>query len=244
MALLAILVVVSVGRQLDFQYLVKSGLEWVSNLGPWGPIAFAALYILAAVFFVPGFLLTLGAGIIFGVVKGTLIVILSATAGATLAFLIGRFLARGWVARRIQGNPRFQAIDEAVGSGGWKVVALTRLSPVFPFNLLNYAFGITPVSVRDYILASFFGMVPGTVMYVYAGSLVGDLAVLGTGARERSPLEWAFYVGGLLATVAVTVYVTRLARKILNERVIPAHGADQEIGKGFSAGRGDRSRKV
>ncbi|MGH7316374.1 MAG: TVP38/TMEM64 family protein, partial [Candidatus Rokuibacteriota bacterium] len=128
-------------------------------------------------------------------------------------------LARGWVARRIEGNARFKAIDAAVAREGWKIVGLTRLSPVFPFNLLNYAFGVTRVSLRDYLLASWIGMMPGTVMYVYLGSLAGDLAALGAGRRARTPAEWGFYVVGLLATVAVTVYVTRLARAALARRV-------------------------
>jgi len=235
--ILVLLTVFVIGRQFDFQDLLKSGLEWVSRLGPWGPIAFAVLYVLAAVFFVPGFILTLGAGVIFGVLKGSLIVIFSATLGATVAFLCGRFLARDWIARKIEDNPKFKAIDEAVGFEGWKIVGLTRLSPVFPFNLLNYAFGVTRVSIRDYVLASFFGMMPGTVMYVYIGSLIGDLATLGTGDRSRSPLEWAFYVAGLVATVAVTVYVTGLARRALDERVIKNHlEARQPVGAGGNSG--------
>jgi uncharacterized membrane protein YdjX (TVP38/TMEM64 family) len=121
--------------------------------------------------------------------------------------------------RRIESNPRFKAIDEAVAREGWKIVGLTRLSPAFPFNLLNYAFGVTRVSPRDYILASWIGMMPGTVMYVYIGSLAGDLATLGAGQQARSPAEWTLSAVGLLATVAVTVYVTRLARTALKQRI-------------------------
>ena len=113
---------------------------------------------------------------------------------------------------------RFKTIDDAVATEGWKIVGLTRLSPVFPFNLLNYAYGLTKVSLRDYFFASWIGMLPGTVMYVYIGSLIGDLARLGAGGRTRTGAEWALYVVGLVATVAVTVYVTRIARSALNKK--------------------------
>ena len=141
--------------------LLRRSLDWVAGLGPTGVIAFVVIYILACVFMLPGSVLTLGAGAVFGVVKGSAICSVAATLGATAAFLVGRYLARDRVARMIEGNERFRAIDEAVGREGWKIVGLTRLSPVFPFNLLNYAYGITRVSLRDYFLASWIGMLPG-----------------------------------------------------------------------------------
>jgi SNARE associated Golgi protein len=122
-------------------------------------------------------------------------------------------------AKKIAGNPKFRAIDEAVGREGFKIVLLTRLSPVFPFNLLNYAYGVTGVSLKDYVLASV-GMIPGTMMYVYIGSLAGSLATLGTGPQPTNPgVQWAIRIIGFIATVAVTVYVTRVARKALAEAV-------------------------
>ncbi len=161
----------------------------------------------------------MAAGLLFGVRQGTLLVSVSSISGATLAFLIGRYLARDWVAAKIQGNSKFEAIDGAVAQEGWKIVGLTRLSPVFPFNLLNYAFGLTQVSLKDYFLASWIGMLPGTVMYVYIGSLAGDLAALGSGERSRTPAEWALYGVGLMATVVLTLYITRIAQRALNRRV-------------------------
>jgi uncharacterized membrane protein YdjX (TVP38/TMEM64 family) len=215
----AIAALVVAGRSLGAPALLWAMLEWIRGLGPWGPAAFATVYVVATVLFVPGFLLTLGGGFLFGVAAGTVVVSLSSTLGATAAFLVGRHLARGWVARRIEADPRFRAIDHAVAREGWKIVGLTRLSPAFPFNLLNYAFGLTRVSLRDFVLASWLGMLPATVTYVYLGSLAGDLATLGAGSRARTPAEWALYLVGLLATVAVTVYVTRLARGALARRV-------------------------
>ncbi len=184
-----------------------------------GPILFAGLYILACVLSLPGSILTLGAGAVFGVVTGFIAVSIGSTLGATCAFLIGRYLARDLVAGRIAGNEKFKAVDEAVGREGWKIVLLTRLSPVFPFNLLNYAFGLTKVSLKHYFFATWLGMIPGTVMYVYIGSLAGDLAGLGGAGRARTTGEWILYGIGLLATLIVTVFVTRLARKTLSARI-------------------------
>ncbi len=170
-------------RYFNAQALLRQALDLIAGLGPWGPVMFVLLYIVATVFFLPGSILTLGAGFVFGVIKGAILVSIAATLGATAAFLVGRYLARDWVAKKIEGNVRFKAIDEAVAREGWKIVGLTRLSPVFPFNLLNYAFGLTRVSLRDYFFASWIGMMPGTLMYVYLGSLAGDLAV---GRRGRA----------------------------------------------------------
>jgi uncharacterized membrane protein YdjX (TVP38/TMEM64 family) len=219
LALLLLVVLFATLRFPGFQELFKEALAWVPGLGVWGVLLYAVIYILACVLFLPGSILTLGAGALFGVVKGSIVVSVAATCGATCAFLVGRYLARGWVAEKMARYPRFQAIDEAVGREGWKIVGLTRLSPVFPFNLLNYAFGLTRVSLRDYFWASWIGMLPGTVLYVYLGDLVGDLALLGTRERARTPAEWIFYLAGLAATVAVTVYVTRLARSALAKKV-------------------------
>ncbi|WP_375513441.1 TVP38/TMEM64 family protein [uncultured Nostoc sp.] len=208
------------------QAILRDALQGIDSLGTVGAMsttgyayAFIALYIIATVAFFPGSILTLGAGVIFGTVWGSLYVFIGATLGATAAFLVGRYLARGWVARKIAENKKFAAIDQAVGKEGLKIVLLTRLSPIFPFNLLNYAFGITGVSLQDYFIGSV-GMIPGTIMYVYIGSLVGNLAMIGTEAQPTNPtLQWAIRILGLIATVTVTVYVTRIARKALEEEL-------------------------
>lgn len=202
-------------RQFNLQSRIGQALDWVSDLGPWGVVLFIVVYIVAAVLFLPGSALTLGAGAVFGVVRGSIYVSIGATLGAAAAFLVGRYLARNAVARRIESNPRFAAIDRAVANEGWKIVLLTRLSPVFPFTLLNYAFGITRVKFTHYLLASWIGMMPGTVLYVYLGSL----AQVATSARTRSPAEWTLYAIGLVATLAVTVLITRIARRALARQI-------------------------
>jgi uncharacterized membrane protein YdjX (TVP38/TMEM64 family) len=218
-----IAILVDAARLLNLEQGFRDTLGWISGLGSLGPLIFIGLYIVVCVLLLPGSIPTLGAGVVFGVVKGTVAVSIGSTLGATCAFLIGRYLARNWVSGKIAGNEKFRAIDEAVRSQGWKIVLLTRLSPVFPFNLLNYAFGLTRVRLMHYFVASWVGMIPGTIMFVYAGSLAGDLAKLGTGERTRTTGEWILYGVGLLATIAVTVFVTRIARKALARR-IPLEG--------------------
>lgn len=217
---LVLIVALIVGAKFfKFQTILQNALESIASLGPWGPVAFIIIYIVATVLFIPGSLLTLGSGVLFGVFGGFVCVSIGSILGATGAFLTGRYLTRDWVSQQIQGNHKFQAIDSAVASEGWKIVLLTRLSPIFPFNLLNYAFGVTQVSLRDYFFASWIGMIPGTVMYVYIGSLAGSLAALGTQGRSRTAAQWLLYAIGLVATVVLTVYVTRLAKKALDEKI-------------------------
>lgn len=213
------LALVVAARAANAPALLRAALDWIMGLGPWGLVVFVVLYATAAVLLLPAFVLTLGAGAVFGVAHGFVAVWVGATLGATAAFLIGRYLARGWVERRIEGNARFTAIDDAVAREGWKIVGLTRMSPAFPYGLLNYAFSVTRVSVRAYVLATAIGMIPGIAMYVYIGSLAGTLA--GAGERARTPAEWALYAVGLVATVAVTVYVTHVARAALDRRIAP-----------------------
>jgi uncharacterized membrane protein YdjX (TVP38/TMEM64 family) len=207
---------VAVNKTINPQQWLQEALVQIQNLGFTGAIAFILLYMVATVAFLPGTILTLGAGVVFGVVLGSVYVFIGATFGATAAFLVGRYLARGWIAKKIEGDKRFSAIDQAVEREGFKIVLLTRLSPAFPFILLNYAYGLTSVSLRDYFLGSL-GMIPGTVTYVYLGSLAGNLAKLGTETRSTNPaIEWTIRIIGLIATIAVTVYITRIARNALN----------------------------
>lgn len=196
------------------QYLLAA-LEWTQGLGVWGPIFVAGFYIVAAVLFLPGSVLTLGAGFLFGLPAGFLTVWIGANLGACIAFLVGRTIARDWVARKVANNPKFAAIDEAVGNEGFKIVFLLRLSPVFPFNLLNYALGLTRVPFRNYALASLIGMIPGTLMYVYFGSAARSLAEVAAGKVEAGSAGQVFFWVGLAATIAVALFVTRIARRSL-----------------------------
>jgi uncharacterized membrane protein YdjX (TVP38/TMEM64 family) len=191
--------------------------EWVKGLGVWGPVAFIAGYVVAAVLFIPGSLLTLAGGAIFGLTKGVVIVFLAAVLGSSAAFLVSRYVARSSIERRLAGNARFAAMDRAVGAQGRKIVFLLRLSPVFPFTLLNYGLGLTNVRFVDYVVASI-GMLPGTLLYVYYGKVIGDVAALAGGtAMEKGPADYAILILGLAATIVVTTIVTRIARRALSD---------------------------
>jgi uncharacterized membrane protein YdjX (TVP38/TMEM64 family) len=201
--------------------LVPQFAAWVEGLGALGPLVFILGYAAATVAFIPGSVLTLAAGAIFGVVRGTLLTLVGATLGASAAFLVARYVARGAIERRITGSPRFaaiSAIDRAVGREGFKIVALLRLSPVFPFNLLNYSLGLTRVRFLHYFAASA-AMLPGTLLYVYYGAAAGSLASAVGGRTEKGPGDWVVLGLGLLATVVVTTYVTRLASRALRQEI-------------------------
>lgn len=217
LGIVALFLAVFIARGVD----IRSFLEYVRRLGLLGALLFAGGYVIATVSFIPGALLTLGSGAVFGVLLGSVVVSAGSTLGASAAFLIGRYFARDWVSKKIAGHEKFRAIDDAVAADGFKMVLLIRLSPIFPFNLVNYAFGLTKVRLKDYFFASWIGMIPGTLMYVYLGSVAGDLASIGSKHGSKSPMEWALYGIGLLATVAVSYYVTRIAKKSLSLKVKP-----------------------
>ncbi len=205
------------GRQLGAY--VPQFAAWVDTLGFWGPLVFILGYAAATVGFIPGSILTLAAGAIFGLARGTLYVFIGATLGSTLAFLVARYFARGAIERRLENSPKFAVIDNAVANEGLKIVFLLRLSPVFPYDLLNYALGLTRVSLRDYVTAAV-GMIPGTFLYVYYGKAIGSLAAVAGGAEvERGAGYWVVLGIGLLATLVVTTFATRIARRALSQEV-------------------------
>jgi uncharacterized membrane protein YdjX (TVP38/TMEM64 family) len=215
LAAVALIVLFAIGRQAG-RY-VPQFAEWVASLGVWGPIVFIVGYAVAVVAFVPGSVLTLAAGAIFGLLQGVVFVFIAAIIGSCAAFLVSRYAARQWVEHKLAGNPKFAAIDRAVAREGRKIVFLLRLSPLFPFNLLNYALGLTKVSFADYAVAGL-GMLPGTVLYVYYGKLAGDVAALAGGAaQERGGEYYAILAIGLVATATVATIVARMARRALRE---------------------------
>lgn len=189
--------------------------DWVHRQGPLGPLVFVAGYAVAVVALVPGSLLTLAAGAIFGLGPGIVYVFVGAVLGSSMAFLVGRFLARGAVEKRLARDPRFGKMDQAIGQDGRRIVLLLRLSPVFPFSLLNYGLGLTRIRLVDYLAGSI-GMLPGTVLYVYYGKLAGEAATLASGTSQPRGLGyWAVLTVGLIATVVVTLLVTRTAKRAL-----------------------------
>lgn len=206
---------------------LADAIRWIEAHRTIAWLAYILGYIIATVLLVPGSIVTLAAGFVFGLPAGVAIVSAGSIVGATCAFLVGRFLARDWVAGKIAGMPRFRALDRAAGREGFVIVLLARLSPVFPFNVLNYGLGITSVRLRDYFFASWIGMFPGTVLYVYIGSLAKNLAELTSGELETGAAGGALFVVGLLATIGLTVLITRKATRALGAHLQDSEPEDQ-----------------
>ena len=218
LALSVLALVLLVGRRAAA--LLPAFAAWVQSLGVWGPLAFAAGYVVATLAFVPGSILTLAAGAIFGVWQGALLVFVCATLGASAAFLLGRSVARAAIQRRIARHPRFAAIDRAVAKNGLRTVLLLRLSPVFPFNLLNYALGLTSLRFGDFLAGSL-GMIPGTLLYASLGHGLGSLAAIAHGVPLASGNgRLALFAVGLAATALLVAVVGRAARRALGEAAI------------------------
>ena len=189
----------------------------IQSLGPAAPIAFILIYAFAVVALIPASLLTIAGGAVFGLVRGVIFSLIGATLGSTVAFLLGRYVARRLVARRLAAMPRFQAIEKAVSARGRRIVFLLRLSPVIPFNFLNYALGLTTISAWDFVAASL-GTIPGAFVYTYAGMVTGEaLALAGKAQVPKNASYYAVLVAGLVATVAATTVVTRTARRALQD---------------------------
>lgn len=212
-ALVVVLIAISTAVAfLPVKEWVKAFSEWVQTLGALGVVLFIAVYALATVLFLPGWIFTVAAGLIYGVIGGTAVALAGAIIGATLAFLCGRYLVRERVESATEGNKKFAAIDQAIGKQGWKIVGLLRLSPLIPFNLSNYFYGVTAVGFWPYLLASAIGMLPGTLLYAYLGG-AGKAGLGGEGGG--SPLKYVLLGVGLLATVLVTIIISRAAKKAL-----------------------------
>lgn len=196
-------------------------IRYVQNLGFMGYLLYALAYVAGTVLLFPGTLLTVGSGFLYGPVWGAVLVSPASVAGATIAFMLSRSAARDWIAAKVLKYPRFSAIDRAVGRQSFKTVLLLRLQPInLPFALLNYALGLTSVKLRDYVLASWLGMLPATILYVYAGSVARDFAsVFRGGFSGVTSCQRLLFWGGLVATGALVVFLTRLARRALEEEM-------------------------
>lgn len=215
-------------RAIPIDTALEALKQWIAGLGPWGPAIFALIYALWAVAFLPGSALTLAGGAIFGIAWGFVAVICGATLGAALSFLIARHLAREKVSRMARRNPKFGAMDRAIEEGGWKIVAILRLSPAIPFNLQNYLYGLTPIRFWPCILTSAVFMMPGTLLYVYLGYVGGQGLAAASGGGAASAQRWTLIVVGLLATAGVTIYVTKLAQKALAKQPSLAEPSSSE----------------
>ncbi len=210
---LALIAIGVAWRFLPVNDWIKAFNGWVEQQGAWGYVIFILAYALAAVLFVPGSVMTIGAGLAFGLWRGFAVVSAGATLGAALAFLVARYFVRSRVEKAARNNEKFSAMDDAIGREGWKMVALLRLSPLLPFNLSNYLYGVTKIGFWPYIAASWAGMLPGTFLYVYLGA-AGKEAGEGGGG----PWKWVLFGAGLVATIIVTIWISRLAKKAVPDQ--------------------------
>lgn len=207
---------------LNLQTILHPYWIWFNGLMTQHPLTFILFFNIATLFCIPASLLALRAGYVFGTGLGTVYVLVAAILGAILAFLMGRYLTRHRVQRKLQDNDRFRAIAHAVKKEGWKIVLLTRLSPIFPFNLTNYAFGLTQISLKHYSVGSL-GILPGTFLYTYMGALGSELKTVDlSGASMPLSLtiaQWGLRLVGLAATLFITIYIHRIAKKALNQHL-------------------------
>ncbi len=207
--LLIVIAMVVVSQRLGLGKRVADLKDWVASLGPWGPVAYVLIYIVGVVAAFPGGAMTVVAGALFGSVLGVICVSIASTVGASLCFLIARFFARDAVARWLSGNDKFRRLDRLTETHGAMIVAITRLVPLFPFNIINYGFGLTRVRFWTYVFFSWVCMMPGTIVYV-----VGADAI--TKALREGRVPWVL-VGVLAVVVVALVLIVRSARRRLAE---------------------------
>lgn len=200
----------------DAQALLLELLAWIEGLGALGPVVLILLETLTVVFILPGLVLTLGGGYLFGFVAGTLYMMTGTTLGATLAFLIARWFFGERMRRYVLEHPRIGLLSDEFTPEGWKIVLLTRLIPAFPYKLSNYFFGLTQFRLWHFVLGTVIGLLPITMVLVYAGTLAHDLATLGVDGVVRSPLVWVLYGAGLVVAVVAIIYITKHARRALD----------------------------
>jgi uncharacterized membrane protein YdjX (TVP38/TMEM64 family) len=195
------------------------GMQAIQGAGWIGWILFVGLYAATCLLFIPGSILTLGAGAVYGFWLGTLLVLIGNGLGALLSLLLTRYLLRQWMTRLLRRFERLRAVEHAVEEDGWKIVCLARLSPVMPYSLINYALGLTKISVAEFLFATEIGAIPSTALYVYLGKLAGNLSRLGHDLHHDRPLEWVVQGCGLVLTVLITIYITRKASQALRKRI-------------------------
>ena len=188
-------------------------MEWIAQSGWTGVVSFIVLYTLTCVFFLPGSVLTIGAGAVYGFWFSTALVAISSTVGAVVNFLTSRYLARSWMQRRLGRSAKFRALDKAVSAEGWRMIFISRMSPIVPHSLVSYAAGLIRISFWRFTLASFVGFLPQSAAYTYLGAIVGKAVRTSAGVTPHDPITWALYGLGLVATLAVTVLTTRIARQ-------------------------------
>lgn len=199
-------------------FLINS-IDWMQGNGWLGVLWLIVLYSLTCVFFLPGSVLTVGAGAIYGFWSGVLLITIASCIGAAVSFLISRYVARDWMQRKLGHDARFVALERAVGSEGWKIIMISRISPVVPHSLVSYAAGLTNISFTRFMFASFIGFLPLSAAYAYVGVVLGKAVRHAADLVPHDTVSWSLYIAGLIATIIVSVWTTRAATKAWKERV-------------------------
>lgn len=215
LAALAVVALLAAGRLLPLREWLDTFGRWIETLGPAAYVLYVAAYVVVTVLLLPAVLLMVGAGLFFGLVPGVAVVSVGAALGAAAAFLVARYLARERVAHYVSSNARYDAIDRAIGQKGWRIVFLLRLSPLVPYVVSNYFYGLTAIRFWPYVLASWVGMIPLQFLYVSLGAAAREVA--GSPAAPAGPLKWAVLAFGVLVTLAATAYAGRVVRRALQE---------------------------
>jgi uncharacterized membrane protein YdjX (TVP38/TMEM64 family) len=192
-------------------------LKWLDTLGVWALLLFTLIMALVVILLLPGVMFTIGAGFVFGVVEGSICVVLGTTLGATLAFLLARYLLGSRARHYVVSHTRLKLFSDEFTPQGWKIVMLSRMVPFFPFKLSNYFFGLTPFSLRGFVGGTLLGIIPFSIHNVYLGSIAADITTLGERHLDRTPIEWAFYIGGFLVVLITVLYFKRLAHEALSK---------------------------
>jgi len=218
--MIVVILMIIIGIHINIPSWLSNLVEWIENYGWWGIILFILLHLIGSIIAIPAFVMAFAGGFIFGLGRGIIIVSISSTMGATAAFLVARYLVRDWIIRIMEKHPRYKIIDEAIAREGWQIIGLIRLSPIIPYNILHFVFGITSVKLLHYIIASWIGMLPMTFMYVYAGSLASSLTQVGESKYLiYSSESWIFYILGFLITLTATIYVSAVVRRALKKKL-------------------------
>lgn len=215
LTILVVLVLIVVFSLFDSKKYIIQFFVWLDSYGTLAAPIFILVNMLFVVFVLPGVFFTFGAGFMFGVVQGSLYVLVSTTSGAVISFVIARHFFSAKNSDYFLSHPRLQLLHTKFSGTGWRGVLLTRLIPFFPFKLSNYFFGLSRFSLRDFAIGTFLGIIPFTVFNIYVGSLAADLATLGVRHTERSIGQWLLYGLGFLLTIAALISINRVAQKAL-----------------------------
>jgi uncharacterized membrane protein YdjX (TVP38/TMEM64 family) len=217
LSILAVLAILALLIYAGLDAKVLSILQWLDEHDTWAPMLFVLLMATVVVLILPGIWLTMGAGVLFGVVHGSFYVILGTTLGASISFLVARFFFGAHSQQFLEKRQtKLKFLTDHLASKSWKVVFITRLIPFFPAKLANYFFGLTRCSFIHYVIATFIGIIPFSVHSVYLGSIVTDIATLGNRNSDRSQLQWGLYIFGFIATLTIVIYLGRKAVCHLN----------------------------